>query len=1286
HTKQEIKEENAITEREGLKIGDKVMYKGKEATIYAIEEDRPLLDTGLAPVMYELGRWEDVTPIKEKPLEAKDKDFKEVDNKNGDTKLSDHIAEKEQESVGVNKKVVSSHTEGNLFDSPPTESLTKKEGNESDPTLQDNDRSRESHTGIRIGQKELPTSNNLESRTSVQDVARDSQSKRLRPDNGSGEFGTRPKHDVNKKYSNEEIQEIVSSVTEVKDGKVIITGDVTDDIRTIVRQYVSGGVAKQGRGVLDEYYTDGKIVDAIGKLILHLLPSGKRVRVLEPSVGMGNFLSAVPATATSKVVTFEINDTTARIAKILHPDIDVNVRSFETEFIDDEGNKKPVQQVYDVAIGNPPYGTHRGVYKGLGEEPNISRYEDYFVKRSLDVLSDGGLLAMVLPSSWLDRQKKSKNYDLVRAYRLPSGAFAGTSVGTDIIILKKNSNAATIDISHYFEDHPQRVLGVEKERFGRFGRVEKYVEGDIDTALDTIGRDDAIDVANELSLPTDNDTLNSVETAIEEAGSKSGGKKIVKEELKEVEASKRNNKTSTSKASGSGIKRHLKKAGDVVPASVHFDNDFSEEEVSAFKVTNYDGTISNWQDHKAHVSYYNGVYMHDFYYAEGDIYAKLAQLSRDKEYIVAIHGQEQYDKQYKMLKDVLPKFKHIDEITLTPNTTFAHSLKMEDGSLVLDAFKDFLHDLPYSTFGSSSAWEVVGYVNNEQVYGKDKEYNQLVRERRKKVGDALFKRFLKEELNESQRAIIETAFNREYNGTYRPDYSKVPMFSSVRKDFKGKELKLTTVQLAGVGRSTVKGVGVLAHEVGFGKTLSGVMAMHEAMTRGNAKRPLIVVPNDNIMQQWIETIEEAIPEATINVLGNLGTKYDLTDFNVNDNEFSIVTYEGLKAMSFNDETYTNLANEFSYITDELQAHQSVRDAEKAKAKRSELKGKLKKGAKKTYNFESFGFDYLTFDEVHNANHIVGKVKLDKGEYSDFRSQSQRTSDLGIKTWIAAQYIQKKNNGRNVLLLSATPFTNKPLEYYSILSLVANETLKRKGFYKIDEFFKTFMEADNELEITASGTPQRKTNVRRFRNNGLFQSLLSEYIDIKGEEDNPDLIRPDRHNKEYKLPQNEKTKAAMAEVQDMLNDSDTLLQGIGYARQVAFTPYAIGSMTSDYKAFVENSPKIDATIKLIAQNKKDAPNTGQIIYSEVCVDTFPMIREYLIKETGYKESEVRIITGATSNNERVKIQEAFNTGEVKVVIGSPAIKEGLNLQGNTTDMYILSLPWNFTQLRQIEGRG
>jgi N12 class adenine-specific DNA methylase len=62
----------------------------------------------------------------------------------------------------------------------------------------------------------------------------------------------------------------------------------------------------------------------------------------------------------------------------------------------------------------------------------------------------------------------------------------------------------------------------------------------------------------------------------------------------------------------------------------------------------------------------------------------------------------------------------------------------------------------------------------------------------------------------------------------------------------------------------------LAHEVGFGKTLSGILSMHEAMERGNAKRPLIVVPNDSILKQWVETIFETIPNAKVNVLEILG--------------------------------------------------------------------------------------------------------------------------------------------------------------------------------------------------------------------------------------------------------------------------------------------------------------------------------------------------------------------------------------------------------------------------------
>lgn len=73
----------------------------------------------------------------------------------------------------------------------------------------------------------------------------------------------------------------------------------------------------------------------------------------------------------------------------------------------------------------------------MGEEPKISKYEDYFVKRSLDSLKPDGILAMVLPSGWLNRQNQFKNAQLIEGFRLPSGAFAGTGIGTDIIILKR---------------------------------------------------------------------------------------------------------------------------------------------------------------------------------------------------------------------------------------------------------------------------------------------------------------------------------------------------------------------------------------------------------------------------------------------------------------------------------------------------------------------------------------------------------------------------------------------------------------------------------------------------------------------------------------------------------------------------------------------------------------------------------------------------------------------------------------------------------------------------------
>ncbi|MGQ2091169.1 toprim domain-containing protein [Ornithobacterium rhinotracheale] len=1178
-----------------------------------------------------------------------------------------------------------------------------------------------------------------------------------------------------KQPTNEQIDELVNQLAyKDKDNKIQLKElpkEIFDEASLIVNKYKSGGVKKEGRGVLDEYYTDTRIVDVVGGLINKNFNNRNDLKILEPSVGIGNFINATNNLPNNNITAFEINETTAKIAKILYPKTEINLRSFETEFIDDNGRKKDFSESYDLVIGNPPYGQHRGYYYGLGEESKISRYEDYFVKRSLDVLKDGGVLAMVLPSSFLNRQNKLNNAEMVEAFRLPNGAFKGTDVGTDILILKKNSQIRNNDISNYFEQNQERILGEIAQKTNRFGRLEDYVKGDLESALTAIqeisknnsqaqeiknepiqldifgginnSQDEKVEVVAEKEVISENVLKNAQDKVLQALDSlenikfkslavqdeirsytnlnyklKNNSEDFSKEDLLDIVQKaeniinvqkKKNDDYSlqtTPEIKKGVLKYHFQKQDEIIDAGIQNNPNISLKQLKAFQDTYYDGSINYKDENKEFASFENGVWKNDFYYAEGNIYEKLEQLEKDKTLI----SEQQYNKQKKLLESVLPKPKTLEEIIISPNHEFVHKLHLRDEerevyqpllgktiktnvsiSMARD-FKDFLYKLPSEAFGSSNSWEIVGFVNNENVTGSDKERNALIRERRKEVANDLFNKYLREEISEEVKEKFVKEFNRKHNNIYVPDYSQFPMFSKIHKNFKGRELRLTDVQKAGTGRQTTKGVGLLAHEVGFGKTLSGILSMHEAMERGNAKRPLIVVPNNNILKQWVDTIFETIPDAKVNVLGNLGRDYDLSKFNNRDGEITIVTYEGFNNIGFSADITERLANQFEYIsTQETKGIQntSARDQAKEDIKKLETEGKMKRG--KVYDWEDFGFDHLTFDEVHNANHIVSKVKIESRSFaSDFRSQNQRTSKLGINTWMASQYIQEQNNGRNITLLSATPFTNKPLEYYSILSLIANNRLKDSGFLNVNNFFETFMEADNDMEIDARGDVKFKTNVRRFKNNALFQQLLSEFIDIKGEEDNPELVRPNRINKEYKIEQNDLTEEQFEELNNRYDSTEdgAILTHILNARLTAISPYLSPYYNDEQptnKEFVENSPKLNATMQLIMQNKKDKPTAGQIIYSEIAVDVFPKLKDYLINEVKFKEKEVAIISGATSKSQREKIQQDFNAGKIKVIIGSSAIQEGMNLQENTTDMYLLSLPYNFTSLRQTEGR-
>jgi len=1112
-----------------------------------------------------------------------------------------------------------------------------------------------------------------------------------------------------KKYTKEEIEKLVKS----KD-------TFTEEEKNILRQYEGAGGDKNatGRGILDEYYTPQKIVDSIWRLIGNNYQVGDTDRILEPSVGTGRFLKSAPKNA--KIAGLETNPISAKIAQVLYPNAKIINQPFEEIFIDKKGHKKKFQHDANIVLGNPPYGIHRGRYKGLGEEPKIGTYEDYFLKRSLDLTSEGGIVAMVVPSGFIRRKigysKKviSELGELVDAYRLPNGSFGRTDVGTDIVIFRRTKEpsfsekalrAETISNNGFFRDNPQKVLGIEKERRGQFG-MEKYIEGNLDDAIDKINAENKV-IEEQAEEEFDNEDVQKVE--MEQPVTPEVKKEAIKKTV--VAKRKRTKRQKTRKdIEVKGVfKREAKTPHIVVSTKKEKVKTFyqgeklSPEEQKLYDLTREDGTIGGTNLTDKEKKELNIIpsksledkYMTDFNYYQGDAYEKLEKLEENKR--EEIIDDEHYNRQKRKLKEMKPEEMKINQITLLPIDNLAKEIEVGDKKLI-DSFIEWLRELPRQAMEGSSRWEIAGYLNGQPVRGGDKKENAVIKVRRRKIGNKLFKKFYTEELDEKYQQKIVDKFNKSFNGYIKPDYTKYPLQISLFKKFYGKPFEVRPIQMEGSAFLVNKGVGLLAYEVGVGKTLTAISAISEVMRKGWAKKPLIIVPK-NLKSKWIRDIAESMPNIKINDLSNLGGDFkykgNKEDLKIEDGTLSIITEEGFKRIGFSDETYKRLTDGLQDVIYEKNK-KTKRAKEISKAKTEEIVGLGMKKTDYPLTFEQLGFDHITMDEAHRSKNIFSKAKAKsaKGQSSnEYGAVKGSMSERGLKTYLATQYILEKNNGRNVFLLTATPFNNSPIEIYSILSLMAKKRLEGLGIKNINDFISLFVDLETRYAVKANGKIELTDQVRNFNNLRQLQEIVREYIDFRtGEEAN--IPRPEKKKNTPFLKMNEIQSKCIEKAQELFSPEYAkeggTLKAIGEMQKITLSPYLSNYSNQSIvsvspKDLVENSPKIKYTVEAIKKVHKTNPNAGQIIFAEKGIEIFRPLREYFIKELGYKEDDVEIIDSKCSNEVKDNIKDRFQNGETKILIASGTVKEGIDLQRTSTDLYNLYLQWNPTDMIQVEGR-
>lgn len=259
-------------------------------------------------------------------------------------------------------------------------------------------------------------------------------------------------------------------------------------------------------------------------------------KILEPSMGTGNFFGVMPESMRGKssLNGVELDPLTGRIAKQLYQKANVEITGFEKAKFPDN--------YFDLAISNVPFGSFRL------DDAKYNKYNlnihNYFFAKAMDKVRPGGLVCFVTSTDTMQGRGDSAKLrallkgkaDLVGAIRLPDTTFkanANTEVTSDVIILQKRKDGAApskftqdwlktvpsgvkdnynndLAINEYFKKHPEMVLG-ELKSGGRYGSLVVDGKGvNIDKAMQKAIKKLPADI---YEARTSNRNTNSIESA-----------------------------------------------------------------------------------------------------------------------------------------------------------------------------------------------------------------------------------------------------------------------------------------------------------------------------------------------------------------------------------------------------------------------------------------------------------------------------------------------------------------------------------------------------------------------------------------------------------------------------------------------------------------------------------------------------------------------------------------------------------------------------------------------------
>jgi N12 class adenine-specific DNA methylase len=347
---------------------------------------------------------------------------------------------------------------------------------------------------------------------------------------------------------------------------------------------------------------------------------------------------------------------------------------------------------------------------------------------------------------------------------------------------------------------------------------------------------------------------------------------------------------------------------------------------------------------------------------------------------------------------------------------------------------------------------------------------------------------------------------RAYNDTFNAEIP--PDFTGVELSLPGlsRAFTLREHQKTAVARIIYQPATGLIHDVGAGKTLEMIVGIMERRRRGLVNKPVVVVPNDSIAEQFEREWLQAYPAARLLT----GTSTDLATTSrgrdgraefvarvaTGDWDAVIMTKESFQRIPLHPEAQEDfLGREL----DDLRAAKEDNRTSMSQTMTKRLELVIAKAEERLtaclaeidrdvtgVTLRDSGIDFVVVDEAQNyKNGLVTSALPDLGI-----DGAHRSIDLDMKlAWLADRHSTPR-----VVLATATPWTGKFSEVYLWQRRLGHQ------LPPFDVWARTYCTSESFMEMTPGGTLRGKTRMRRVINEPeLWQSLrLTSDIKMKAD--------------------------------------------------------------------------------------------------------------------------------------------------------------------------------------------